>query len=309
MEKYRVVVSALGIVMLFLVLRAFIRYSFVMDTILFSIAVLGFDLLYGYLGLLSFGHMLYVGFGAYMFGITIKYLGLNPFISFVLAIALTALLAMGLGLVVLRRGGAYFALTMLTFNFVFWFLFMVPLKPITGGFDGLWYTIPQTPIVNISSREGLYAYSLIVLFIVSTALLRIIRSPFGYILRAIKENETRVVFLGYNSFLYKFVAYVLSAVVCSVSGALYSIYYGYTGIDMISPYLNLELIFAAVIGGTGTFFGAFIGTIILIGLKDLISAYIVRWEAILGITIIIVLFKFREGVFGYLQQKIPQLRV
>lgn len=281
--------------------KFFLPVTFLTDVAIFSIYVLAFDLLYGYMGWLSFGHMLYLGVGAYSAALFLKFVNPNGFVG--VAVALLAGGAAGLiiGPVVLRRGGAYFALVNLAFNEIVYFLLLIPLRDYTGGNDGTYFNVTRSPI-DLANGEVFFVFVLVCLFVAGLAFKHIVGSPFGFLLRAIKENEVKVAFLGYNPFKTKYVAFIISTVLAAFAGALYSLHYSYVAPSFIDPLRSAEVVIASLLGGPGTLFGSYVGAAALIGMKDLISMYTGSWELVLGIAIIIIMYRFKRGIWGYVEK-------
>ncbi|MEM3730794.1 MAG: branched-chain amino acid ABC transporter permease [Candidatus Bathyarchaeia archaeon] len=280
----------------------FLPVSLVIDIAIYSIFVLSFDLIYGYMGWLALGYTLYLGIGAYTAGMFIKYVNPNPFLSLLVALACGSLVGIIVGPLVLRRRGAYFALVNAALNWFGYFLVIIPLKDITGGRDGTWVAIEATSPLNVLRRSDFLILVLIIIFVITIIYRRLLHSPFGRLLVAIKENEDKVKFLGYNDFYIKLLAFVTSIAMASLAGALFVIHYWYVSPDVMMPVRALEVIAATLVGGAGTFFGAFLGSAVFIALKDFLSIYLGSWELYLGIFIIIVMLIARRGIWGYIDQ-------
>lgn len=294
-------VSAI-IILLFFVLRFFLPLSTVIDIAIYSIFVLSFDLIYGYMGWLAIGYPLYLGLGAYTAGLFLKYVNSNPFLSILVALTSGLLVGAVLGPLVLRRPGAYFALINAALNWFGYFLIIIPLKDFTGGRDGTWVKIQVTSPLNVLDRSHYIIIVLIIVFIVAIIYRNLLRSPFGKLLLAIKENEVKVKAMGYNDFSIKLFAFIISVTLSSLAGALSVIHYWYVSPDIMLPTRALEVVAATLVGGAGTFYGAFIGASIFIALKDYLSIRLGYWEMYLGIFIITVMFIVRRGIWGYIQQ-------
>jgi branched-chain amino acid transport system permease protein len=293
--------AALIAVVLF-ILHFFLPLSMVIDIGIFSIYVLSFDIIYGYMGWLAIGYTLYLGVGAYTAGMFLKYVNPNPFLSLLTALASGALIGIVVGPLVLRRRGAYFALVNAALNWFGYFLIIIPLKDFTGGRDGTWVKIQATSPLNVLSRSDFLILVLIIIFVVTIICRHLLRSPFGKLLLAIKENEDRIRFLGYNDFYAKLCAFTISVTLASLSGALFVLHYWYVSPDIMMPTRALEVICATLIGGAGTFYGAFIGSSVFVALKDYLSIYLGSWEMYLGIFIIIVMLVLKRGIWGYVEQ-------
>ncbi|MEM0356942.1 MAG: branched-chain amino acid ABC transporter permease [Candidatus Bathyarchaeia archaeon] len=303
------ILTALVIIGFLYILHFFLPVSTVIDIGIYAIFVLSFDLIYGYMGWLAIGYPLYLGIGAYTAGMFMKYINSNPFLSLFAALALGAMVGIIVGPLVLRRRGAYFALVNAALNWFGYFLVIIPLKDFTGGRDGTWVNIQATSPLNVLNRSDFLIVVLIVLFILVIFYKRLLSSPFGKLLLAIKENEDRVKFLGYNDFYIKLCAFIISTALASLAGALFVIHYWYVSPDIMMPTRALEVISATLVGGAGTFYGAFVGSFIFIALKDYLSIYLGNWEMYLGVFIIAIMLILRKGIWGYVEHFIRKYQL
>jgi len=272
------------------------------DFIIFCIFVLGFDLLYGHMGRLSFGHMLYLGTGAYSAALFSRYVLPDPFLAMAAGILGGVLIGSIIGPVIVRTSGACFALLNLALNQVGHFAVLVPLAGITGGEDGMSLHFNSYGFINFNDLEFLFFFSLGSLLFVVFLVLKFVRSPYGLFLKATKENEIRAQFLGYNTHINKVVTFVLSAAISGFAGALTVINYRFTNPSFIDPTRNVEVIFAALMGGAGNVMGAVVGGTMFMTISNYLARYIVRWEMFLGAALLFIAFKFRKGIWGYLRQ-------
>lgn len=268
------------------------------DFIIFCIFVIGFDLLYGHMGRLSFGHMLFFGSGAYAAGLLARYGTPNPYLAILIGICAGAMVGGILAPVVVRATGACFALVNLAFNQVGYFLALVAFAKFTAGEDGLSLTFSVVPFLNLANPKVFFGFSLFCLVLTYYFMKRLTSSPYGILLRTIKENETRAQFLGYNTFAYKWITFILSSSISAFAGALSTVNYSYVNPSFIDPNRNVEVIFAALIGGTGSLYGAILGGVSYMLISNYLARYIPRWEMFLGIALLILVFKFREGIWG-----------
>jgi len=284
---------------LFLLLTPIISMDRSIDFMIFCIFVLAYDLLYGYMGRLSFGHMLYLGVGAYAFTLSGAYLSGNPFLALLIAVASGAVVGLILGPIIVRTTGACFALINLAFNQVGLFLAMVAFAPWTGGEDGMSAVFNKVWIFDFSKHTVVFYFSLVCLILVVWLVRRLTGSLFGILLRGIKENETRVQFLGYNTFAVKMVAFIVSTSLSAFAGALFILNYSYVTTSFIDPLRSVEVIFASLIGGAGSVYGALVGGVCYKLISNYLPNYIQRWEMFLGAVMLLLVFKFRAGVWGY----------
>ena len=287
----------------FLMLAPILKVQRITDFMIFCIFVLSFDLLYGFMGRLSFGHMLFLGAGAYGGGLCIRYLTKNPFLAILSGVILAGLLAILIGLIIVRTTGACFALINLAFNQVGFFLVLSVLRDITKGEDGLGVVPAALGWLNLGSRPIMFGFVLFFLLLAFYILRRVTTSPYGYLIRSIKEDETRVKFLGYNTFFYKWLTYVLAGSLAGLAGTLSALNYGYVNPNFMDTHRNVDVIFAALIGGAGNLYGSIIGGVVYMVISNYLAIYIPRWEIVLGMALLILVFRFRQGIWGYVRKK------
>lgn len=313
-RPWRVLVE-LGIVLVsFLVLLVVtgFRFYWITDFLIFCMLVLSYDLLYGYLGALSFGHMLYYGAGAYMAGTWVAYFNNSPLLALLAALIVTGVVAAAVGWIAVQTHGAAFALLTMAFNELGYFVVHTPLSPITKGDDGLIASPgPLFGILRFGRDEHAFLVVIVIFLAVFLFLRLLTRSPFGVMARSIKENETRVKFLGYSTHRYKWIAFVVAAMVAALAGGLFTLVQGFVSPRAISTLSNIEIIFAILIGGAGSLYGAIVGGVILMLIKNYLPTLIgsleqsmgitlPQWELWLGIVLLAVVFAFRKGVVGFI---------
>jgi branched-chain amino acid transport system permease protein len=271
------------------------------DFIIFCIFVLGFNLLYGYMGRLSFGHMLYFGAGAYGLTLFAQHVSNNPFLALLAGICAGALVGVVIGPVVVRTTGACFALINLAFDQVGYFLVLVAFSKYTGGEDGMSAYFSKIGFIDFSKKPIMFGFVLVCLILTFYALKKLTSSPYGLLIKSIKENETRVKFLGYNTFKYKWITFIISTTIAGFAGALSMLNYGYVTPSFIDPSRAVEVIFATLIGGAGSLYGAIIGGVAYMALSNYLASYLSRWEMFLGIALLITVFRFKTGVWGFIE--------
>lgn len=301
------ILFAIGVIVVgFMVFAYSASVNKVTDFVIFCIYVLGFDVLYGHLGRISFGHTLYLGAGAYGAAMCAKYLVPDPFLAMAMGIAAGAILGVILGPIAVKTKGAAFALINVAFNQIGYFLVLVALAKYTGGEDGVSLTFNHYGFVNFGNVHFLFAFCLACLVVVYYLMHRLYGSAFGAMLLGIKENETRVRFLGYNTQIYKWVAFIISTSVSAFAGALFVINYGFANPGFMDPARNVEVIFAALIGGPGTEFGAVLGGTAYMVISNYLAKYITRWEMFLGAALLLIAFGFRKGIMGYVRELVDK---
>jgi branched-chain amino acid transport system permease protein len=270
----------------------------VTDFMIFCIYVMAFDLLYGYMGRLSFGHMLFLGAGGYGTGLFIRYISGNPLLAIVAGLAMAGLLAMLIGLIIVRTTGACFSLINLAFNQVGFFLVLSTFRDYTKGEDGIGVVPPPLGFINFGNPVFMFGFVLFSLVLVFYFLKRLTSSPYGVLIRSIKEDENRVKFLGYNTYLYKWVTYVLSGTLAGLAGSLSALNYSFVNPSAMDTGRNVEVVFASLIGGAGNLYGAIIGGVIYMVVSNYLAIYIPHWEMVLGLALLALVFRFRQGVWG-----------
>lgn len=303
-NKNRGWLSFLIIMVVFLILAPILSVHRITDFMIFCIFALSFDLLYGYMGRLSFGHLLYLGTGAYCAGLFLKYINPHPLLAILIGIGVATFLAMVLGFIIVRTTGACFALMNLAFNHIGFFLVLSPLRTITNGEDGFGISILPELFLDLSSRPIMFAFTLFCLLLIFYLLRKLTSSPYGVIIRSIKEDENRVRFLGYNTFIYKWITFVIAGAIAGLAGTLTALNYNFVNPNVMDVHSNVGVVFACLIGGAGNLYGALAGGIIYMIISNFLPIYIQRWEMFLGISLLIITFRFRKGVWGYMQSEL-----
>lgn len=283
----------------FLLLSLVAPVYWLTDFAVFCILVLSFDLLYGYMGHLSFGHMLYYGCGAYAASLTMVHVGRNPLLAILVGLLFGALMAALLGFVVVQVQGAAFALVNLAFNQIGFWLAASGLQRFTRGEDGLPVPVAVLGFLDFRSVTTAFGFVLLCLLCVFWFLRTLADSPFGIMLRSIKENEERVKFLGYNTFAYKWLTFITAGTLAAFAGALYPLVKGFVAPADLNPLENTRIIFSVLIGGPGNLYGAVVGAVAFEFLSNLLATSIARWELFLGMMLLVLVFWFRRGVTGY----------
>jgi branched-chain amino acid transport system permease protein len=274
---------------------------FVMKLLCFALFACAFNLLLGFTGLLSFGHAAFFGGGAYVAGWVIKSQGWPPEFALLGATACSGLLGLVFGAVAIRRQGIYFAMITLAMAQMVFFICLQ--APFTGGEDGL-QGVPRGKLFGVLSLEPdttLY-YVVVALFVgCFLAISRIVTSPFGQVLKMIRENEPRAISLGYEVDRYKLLAFVLSAALAGLAGALKTLVMGFATLSDVHWSMSGEVILMSLLGGVGTFFGPVVGAGIVIALQNLLADKVGAWvTVIIGVIFVVCVLAFRKGVVGEL---------
>jgi branched-chain amino acid transport system permease protein len=276
------------------------KMNFITEISIFSIYVMGCNTLYGYLGMVSFGQPFYLSIGAYAAAIYLAYLGGNPLVSVALGIGMGFMVGVVLGPSFVRLRGDYFALVNAAICAIGLFVFEKLLIPITRGDDGLWYRAKMvaTPGLDLRQPASFFFFVMAVLAAVLILYRWVDQSVLGVSFRAIKVNERKMRFLGYSAFKIKWIGFILASMLSSLAGALYAVNFGFVNPNLGTPHRAAEVLVATLIGGAGTVYGPFFGSFAFIGIRDVVSKYISRWEFFVGIMTLIVLFKFGRGIWG-----------
>jgi branched-chain amino acid transport system permease protein len=284
------------------------RIHWVIDFTIFCILVLSFDLLYGYMGRLSFGHVLYYGTGAYVASLMLTHVSPNPLLAIAVGVLMGGLLAMVLGFIVIQTDGAPFTLINLAFNQIGFWLVAYGLARYTRGEDGLNTMAGTVGFLDFTKQPVAFSFLLGCLLLVFFLLRIFTLSPYGVAIRSIKENDDRVRFLGYNIFYYKWLTFVFSSTLAAFPGTLFAVYYGFVAPTIISPFGNIEVIFAVLIGGAGNLYGAILGGVVFKLMSNYLATSITRWEMFLGALLLILVFGFRRGLTGYAHDLLLRLK-
>ena len=266
---------------------------------LFALVGLGFNLLLGYTGLLSFGHGLFFGFAAYAAALSQRHWFQDSLAWPVLfTLAATALLGLAVGFFVLRRRGVYFSLLTLAFTALAFFV-AFRWTDFTGGESGLrGVTRPSFGPIDLNDQTAFYIFVAIVVFAAAAVLLRIVRSPFGSVLVAIRENEQRALFAGYPVRRYKLVAFVISATLVGVAGSLFAYLKSIVSADTVHVAFSGEIVALTIIGGTRSFLGPALGALFYILFRELLSAYTDAWMFWLGLLFMAFILYSPGGLIG-----------
>lgn len=269
------------------------------------IFAIGFNLLFGYTGLHSFGHGAYLGVGAYAFGLFQHHVGISLVGGLLAAIGAAAIAGALVGLFVSHRRGIYFALLSIAFGQVFWFA-AIKLHGITGGEDGL-LNIPRPALdlgvtqFDLSQNSALY-YLIAVLLIVTIVLAwRLVNSPFGRILQAIRQNETRAAFIGYEVWWFKWAAFTLSAMIAGLAGGLFAMAQESAYPDVMSLHQSgLIVMMVLVGGGLVNFWGPVLGVILYFIARDVLGSLTETWLLWYGLMFVVMVMFKPEGIAGAL---------
>lgn len=280
---------------------------FLMKVLCFALFACAFNLLLGFTGLLSFGHAAFFGGAAYVAGWCIKALGWTPELGIAMGVVAAALLGLVFGLIAIRRQGIYFAMiTMALAQMVF---FAALQMPFTGGEDGLQGVARGNlfGLLPLASDTVLYYLVLAIFVACFLGIRRIVTSPFGQVLKMIRENEPRAVSLGYEVDKYKLLAFVLSAALAGLAGALKTVVMGFATLSDVHWSMSGEVILMSLLGGVGTFLGPVLGASFVISLQNLLADKAGAWvTVIIGCTFVVCVLAFRRGIVGEWIARMPR---
>ena len=281
-------------------------HSLATEMLIFAIFALGYDIVFGYTGLLSFGHAIFFGIGAYATGIVLVRLVPSLFLALLIGTALSLLVSYVVAFLSIRKKGIYFV--MITFAFCQMFYFIgFKWTGLTGGDSGF-HDVPRSSLgpIDLNSEITLYFFTLAI-FLVSVLLaFRIVNSPFGRVLKALKENEDRARSVGYNTRAFKTVAFMISAFFASLAGGLYAVHSNFVPMDTLSINTSADVVIMALLGGIGTLYGPVMGAMLIVLLKNLLSSWIGNWPLILGAIFIVSVLSVRQGIFPVIFEKLKE---
>jgi branched-chain amino acid transport system permease protein len=295
----------------FLILPFMTTYDvLVEDIIVWSLFTIGFNLAFGFTGMVSLGHGVFFGVSAFTVGILSLFWS-RSILTLPIGIAAGTLTGVIVGYVSLKRARvdvhkalriAYLVLISIAASYVTMYIFLNPLAKYSGAEMGL-LGFPDQPMrvignvkIDLKSHQQIYVIVGVVALLTIAWLRRIASSPAGMIMRAIRENEVRVGFLGYNTFRFKLLVYTLSGFVASIAGALYLLRSGFISVDVFDFSFTSELVVICLLGGRNSFFGPMIGTAIFLILKDVISSYTASWALFLAVVLILSVLYLPGGV-------------
>lgn len=297
---------------------------FVMKVLCFALFAAAFNLLIGFTGLLSFGHAMFLATAGYVTGYAMQSLGTAPELGVLAGTAAATLLGLVVGLFAIQRQGIYFAMITLAFAQMVYFIYLQ--APFTHGEDGL-QGVPRGRLfglVDLSSDLALYYVVLVVIACACFFIVRIVHSPFGQVLVAIKENEPRAISLGYDTDRFKLLAFILSAALAGLAGALKVVVLGFETLSDAYWTMSGLVVLMTLVGGMGTLFGPLVGAALIVALEDrlgdiggwLASVTHIDWfrslgesaTIVTGLIFIVCVLAFRRGIVGEVIARVRPLR-
>jgi branched-chain amino acid transport system permease protein len=271
---------------------------FLMNVLCFALFACAFNLLIGYVGLLSFGHAMFFGFAAYVSGYAVKGWGWEPLLGILGGTVVAAAMGLVAGAIAIRRQGIYFAMVTLALSqMVFFFCLQAKF---TGGEDGI-QAIPRRPLlgfIDIRNDFVLYYFVLLIFCAGFLIIYRTIHSPFGQVVKAIRENEARAISLGYAVDQFKLIAFVLSAALAGLAGATKAIVFQLASLTDVTWQMSGEVVLMTLVGGMGTVFGPIVGAAIIVSMQNYLSGF-GEWVLVIqGVIFVATVLLFRRGIVG-----------
>jgi len=276
--------------------------SVIAEIMIWSLFAASVNLLFGYVGLLSFGQALYFGFGMYGVAIGVATLGLSFWPAFGLGIVASVAIALVSGIFAVRLTWHYFAIITVVFSLIFYFI-AVSVKPLTGGDDGINFALPPTFSIggvtgSFSDANFQYFFILASVSFCFYLMHRVVRSPLGMAFVAIRDNDVRAALIGINVYQLRLIAFVMAGFLAGVSGALFAFFGRYASASYMFYHVSGEAVVWAIVGGAGTLFGPIIGTTMFIVIRELVSTHWEHHALIVGFMAILVVILAPKGLVG-----------
>ncbi len=294
-------IVAFAILVALIAIAPFVAYPFfIMQALCFALFACAFNLLIGYVNLLSLGHAMFLGIASYVCAHAAKVWGLEPVTAIALGALASAVLGLVTGALAIRSSGIYFAMITVAFSQMVYF-FCVE-APFTHGEDGI-QAVPQGKalgLFDLSNLWILYVFVAVVFLFGFLAIQRIVNSPFGEILKAIRENEPRVISLGYRATLYKLAAFTLSAAFAGLAGATKAIVAQNASLTDVAFAMSGEVVLMTLVGGMGTFYGPVLGALIVVTMQNYLAQFGEWVTVIQGVVFVACVLAFRRGIVGEL---------
>ena len=294
------VVATLALLFLFPFIMPY--EALAVNILIYGLFALGFNLVFGYMGVLSFGHAAFFGVGSYATGIAMIHFGVPWLPAIIIGVIGAGVTAMIMGAMAIRTRGIYFAMVTLALAQCVYYL-VYQMSDWSGGEDGLTGVSVGTINLGIVSfdlfnptAKYYFMYAFVAVAIIAFS--RILASPFGAVLEAIRENENRASACGYDVRMTKWVAFVISGLFCGLAGALNAIHLSVVPIESLHYHLSGQAVMMSLLGGMGTFFGPFAGAMAFLLLEDVITLMTTHWQLFLGVIFMIFVLFFPKGIWG-----------
>jgi branched-chain amino acid transport system permease protein len=280
------------------------------NILVFGLFAVGFNLLFGCTGLLSFGHAAFLGVGSYLTGIGMVHMGLPWGVALLLGVVSAALAGLLIGYLAIRTRGIYFSMVTLALAQIVYYAFYKA-EPWTGGENGLrGIQVPAADLFGFKFDflDPTTKYYVILAFVAAALwfVSRVLASPFGAVIEAVRENEKRAAACGYDVARTKLLVFVLSAAICGLAGALRALHLSVVPIDSLHYLQSGQAVMMCLLGGMGTFFGPFIGAGLFLTLEDVATTFTTHWMAIVGAVFMVFVLFFPAGVWGSFLKRIER---
>ncbi len=301
-SRWRVPLSILALCVLPWILPS---QALAVNVLIYGLVAVGYNLLFGYTGLLSFGHAAFFGAGAYATGIAIGTYGVNWFLAMLIGVLTAGILSVVMGVLAIRTRGIYFSMVTLALSQLVYYA-ALQASSWTGGENGLrGFTVSRLTFpggVSVDFLDPVVKYYAIMV-VVALALWfvsRVLNSPFGAVVEAVRENETRARACGYNVERTKLLAFVLSGVLCGLAGTLSALHLSIVPLDSLHYHTSGLIVMMTLLGGAGSFFGPFIGALAFLSMEDVFSLWTANWQLIVGVIFILFVLYLPRGIWGTL---------
>jgi branched-chain amino acid transport system permease protein len=306
-QTLRYLLLGLGLIVA-LLLPQVIYPVLALDILVWGLFAVSLDLLLGYSGLLSFGHAAFWGSAAYAAGYVAKQLGLAFPVAVLLGVLTAVVLALPIGYLSVRRSGIYFSMVTLAFAQMVFYI-VNQWRGVTGGENGL-QSIPRTfPGLDLSNGTTFYYAALPFVLLGLAIAYRVVHSPFGHVVCAIRDNEARARALGYATERYKLLIFVISAALSGLAGSLFGLGHGFAALEVVHWTTSGTVVMMTILGGISTLWGGLVGAALVLLLRDWLSTWTDAWGVITGAIFVLVVLSFRQGIWGTLAQRLRFPRV
>ncbi len=277
-------------------------YALLTEMVIFAIFAIGFNLLLGYTGILSFGHAAYFGLAGYTMALVLVHTSWPLWLAMVLGVVAAGVAAVIIGLLIIRKAGIYFAMLTIAFGQMFFFVAM-QWKTVTGGEDGL-SNIPRPPFLgfDLGTPIRFYYFAAVICVLAAAVASRVVNSDFGQVLRAIRENEARCAAVGYDVQRYKLGAFVISALFAATAGTLYILMLRYAFPQTMDWIRSGNVVIMSLVGGLGTAAGPIVGATLVTFLNNFISFHTKYWQLAMGVIFMVFVLFFPRGIWGYVEE-------
>jgi len=296
-------------VLLFLLLFPLLMpyQALAVNILVFGLYAVGFNLLFGYTGLLSFGHAAFLGVGSYLTGIAMVHGGVAWPLALLIGVLSASLAGLVIGYLAIRTRGIYFSMVTLALAQIVYYAFYKA-ERWTGGENGLrGVNVPAMHIgpLTVDFLDPVSKYYVILVFVAAAMwfVSRLLASPFGAVIEAVRENETRAAACGYDVARTKLLVFVISAAICGLAGGLRALHLSVVPIDSLHYLLSGQAVMMCLLGGMGTFFGPFVGAGVFLTLEDVVTTFTSHWMAVVGTVFMVFVLFFPAGIWGSLVKR------